>query len=363
MNTSATPSWDPRLTFGVEIELLLATLEPEDRDPHPNDPRQVRGITDPLTDKNAWGVHEYRRAETSRNTIAGTLVKAGISAYRATKLQPSGPRWARLEDWQLVDDSSITEPPEDNPPYVFFRVEIVSPPLYFSEEACQQVRAVIEVLTNNYRIVTPKSAGVHVHVGNESIGFTGPDLRKILATLWTFEPTIDTIHPPWRKGNIWADSLRGHSVFGIKVMETNATLKQTPEMVFMDGSNLTEAQLWLTIMALADTTGERGAYNFRNLRAQPHNIKKTIEFRQHESTLDPDRVYNWIKVCVGLIGFAHRIDVVALKEFLLLHIDDSPEEFTLVNVLKSIGLPPQSLYYSTKRPYLPVSGSTTATSS
>jgi hypothetical protein len=93
--------------------------------------------------------------------------------------------------------------------------------------------------------------------------------------------------------------------------------------------------------------GERGSYNFRNLRGT-NSIKQTIEFRQHESMLDPVAINHWKKLCVGLVDFAHRVPLEILAPFLLLHIDDDLEEFDIVQVLRRIGLPPHMLFYSSK---------------
>jgi hypothetical protein len=160
------PSAEPRLTFGVEIELVLATLGPYDEDPHKHDHRQVKSITDPTA---AWTVVE--RGKKAFNCVAGTLNKANIPAFC------DGRGWnPEMKEWTLADDVTIDEPDIEN--YTFIRVELWSPPLYFTEEACQQVQAVCEVLTNSYRIICPESAGLHVHVGNETNNFSGSALQK-----------------------------------------------------------------------------------------------------------------------------------------------------------------------------------------
>lgn len=321
------------LTFGVEIEFLLATLENGEIDPHENDPREVFGIRAPELESDGWAVHTTPGAGTARNRIADTLNSAGINTYRAVITGN------RIEKWDLKDDATIDEP-NGLEPYGFVRVEIVSPPLYFSEQACQQVKAVIEVLTNNYRLITPESAGLHIHVGNESKGFDESAIRKMLATLWTFEPAIETIHPPWRKDNIFCGSFRD-SILNLGIKDT---AKEKIDF-FLEKSDVFD-DLWESFL------DERDAYNFGNLNNHPQDPKKTIEFRQHESTLDPDRVYHWTKLCVGLVNFAHNTSLDSLRSFLVLHMDDPPEEFTVVKVLTAIGLPPQSLFYSTKKPYV-----------
>ena len=84
-------------------------------------------------------------------------------------------------------------------------VEILSPPLYFTPESIAQVVAVCEVLSNNYRIVS--KGALHIHVGNETKGFSGAAIHKLLATLWTFEPAIETIYPSYRVQNRFCPGL------------------------------------------------------------------------------------------------------------------------------------------------------------
>lgn len=330
------PEAEPRLTFGVEIEFLIATLPQESNDPHEQDPRSVKDFPFDA----AWSVREH--AKGAFKTIANKLCEANIPAFREDE-EPWGVD-VLVRKWTMVDDASV-DAPEDTP-YTFVRCEIRSPPLYFTVEAVKQVQAVCELLTNNYRIICPESAGLHVHVGIENKNFSGSAVQKILASLWTFEPAIESIHPAHRVDNIWCSSVR-----------TQSNLKHLADK--HDGGDSTKALtglleihklvandrlLWSTCIELANTRGERGAYNFRNLQGVS-SMKQTIEFRQHKSTLDPLSVGNWIKLCVGLVDFAHQVPMNILAPFLLMHADDDPEEFQLVHVLKAIGLPPQMLFY------------------
>lgn len=350
-------SVEPRLTFGVEIEFLLATLDEGVEDPHALDPRQVYGIIPPEQGV-GWDGHKPSGDMEAYESIAATLNLANIPTSIA-----HNPLGGQTAHWQVVHEASIDKPADT--PYRFISVELRSPPLYFTTQACQQVRAVCEVLTSMYRVLCPESSGLHVHVGNETHGFDGVALQKILATLWTFEPLLDGIHPAHRLDNSYCSSLRGnsslcHELSGAKVnreagvrvdaregLEAILYKSEDPELQVV----ISDGVLRDWVMGMANARGERGAYNFRNLRRGGDPVKKTIEFRQHEGTLDPGAVEQWIKLCVGIVDFALKVDFEVLSSFLSLHIDDGPEDFDLVRVLKALGLPPQMLFYGAKPLY------------
>jgi hypothetical protein len=95
--------------------------------------------------------------------------------------------------------------------------------------------------------------------------------------------------------------------------------------------------------------GDRPALNLQNLtplaKARP---VKTVEFRQHEMTLDPERVGYWISTCRGLVSaaiHAGRGDKDIFHAFLRQHIDHTPAQFSLPNLLSHFDLVPQAVFY------------------
>lgn len=114
----------PRLTFGVEIDFLLATAKAGtqnshdeytlsyDRDAHPEDPRSIHGLTD-ASRKNA--------AESVREHVAATLRKVGMEAE-------VGRNPKELGAWRINPAQALKAP---NDQYAFFGIEIQSPPYYY----------------------------------------------------------------------------------------------------------------------------------------------------------------------------------------------------------------------------------------
>lgn len=101
----------------------------------------------------------------------------------------------------------------------------------------------------------------------------------------------------------------------------------------------------------------RLAYNVHNLN-ESHIVNgnagngkdfstRTIEFRGHEGTMDPDRIINWINVCVGFVEFADTVDSNLLDQFLQTHVDDtdSYEDYNVIDLLRALGQPTAAEFY------------------
>jgi hypothetical protein len=107
------------------------------------------------------------------------------------------------------------------------------------------------------------------------------------------------------------------------------------------------------------------AYSVRNLGRSPltgreQTSKVTIEFRQHEATLDGDRIAAWVKTVVGLLVFADDCDPFFLTAFVTEYaslMDKGQENpYMIVDLLRDIGLNEPTDYYEATRPDLSVGG-------
>jgi len=329
---------ETHLTFGVEIEFLLATLPAGTEDPHEHDDRQVYGIATPR--RVGWDVRNREPNKKAYRHIAETLHEAGIPVHRDQQSYFFSLEEPKVGEWILKDDITLTEDSIEGYPYELVAVEIVSPPFHFTEDAITQIEAVCETLTNNYRIVY--SGGLHVHVGNKTKGFSGAVLQRLLATLWTFDTALEWIHSRDRVRNKYCVCLRKQSNLQKRLEASGMNNRKVLEEL-LDKRFPTDAALWQYVLNISDNSIERGAYNFRNLNGV--DDKKTIEFRMHESTLDGPAIRNWIQVCVGLVDFA-LINNSLLAPFLLASIDH--DEFDVCKLLKAANMGPQMLYYGAK---------------
>ncbi|TEY75123.1 hypothetical protein BOTCAL_0065g00250 [Botryotinia calthae] len=350
----------PRLTFGVELEIAVGTLRDICQNPTPKDLRRVYGVGrpansaplkhDPRPAKFGESSHAERTYRTKGRfcvyeNIAQTLNCAGFPAIHMEdeKYQKTGYTNEMTSKWVIGTDISIDLPDESI--YDYHKLEIKSPVYYHSEEALSDVKRVWEIIISTYKVITNESMGLHVHVGNGVDAFDGETLRNLWGILWTTEKWIETIHPPHRRNNSFCQSFHRCSNLGREIGEKSL---KDPEGEVLD---------WIltrtppTVRGFLDTICmHSGAYNFVNLQPS-HNvgsIKRTIEFRQHEATLDTERITQWIRVCVGLVKASAVADPAVLDPYLRLLVQTKRERLRVWDILKESGLETPGLYYKTR---------------
>ena len=299
--------------------------------------------------------------------IAETFKAANIPARSATTSSSDSSQDGNdVTCWCMTDDGSLELP--DNSSYSWVRLEVKSPALYVCQSAFEQVAAACEILTTKYRVCPHQSAGLHVHVGKEANGFPITVLRNFMSTIFTFEDRIEKIHPKHRvEDNHYALPLRTNSILAERLnaqgglVQGESKTQLGLELLLKAGDEkadplalVNNARTRDVLLDLVDAPSGQGrlAYNLRSLKFSTWmpNKKETIEFRQHESTVEAERVLHWIKLCVSLVEFARTIPFQVLEPFLQAHIDDSAEDFSIVQLLKAIGLPSQMLFYGMSLP-------------
>jgi len=287
-----------RLTFGVEFEFLIANLNKGEQDPSPEDGRKVYGIDtdDDLDAKIEAGTYtddyygkkalQKAKLDCTLRHIVNTLNGAGIVAELALDRLDENWKPEPPKGWLVKTDTRM-EPPKDTP-YSWQKIEVITPAYYFSSQAIDTVKSVCEILTNAYRLNCNESTGLHVHVGNGTQAYRFETLRNLYAVLWTFEPVIKKIHPAYRtETNTFCHCLRD----GKMALD----LSKLDEPVEIAGLN--KILNMKTNQEIYDTTGLSGrgsAYNMNNViqalkPGKQEVTKNTFEFRQHVSTLDPER--------------------------------------------------------------------------
>lgn len=334
------------LTFGVEFEFALAVLRPEDKDKNPTDPRPVH-----LTGK--YSPYNVLANESVYQRIAWALQNAGIDAAPLTVAEDgnsevplipdaSGPHsLLKYDKWGIKEDGSIQAPDAS---YYYYPIELVSPPLYMTEGSISDVRNVCETIPSNFRVNSNQSCGLHVHVGDGVNGFDLPTLKSLLAMLWIFEPQIETIHPQHRLESHFASGLYGNTYLSMLSMHGSQG-KRLPGLDIIYAVD--SINKLLELLSAVAVRRYRGAYNFAP-QTRPfgeYDLKRTIEFRQHEATLDADRVENWIRVCEGIMRYAKNTPFANVERFCRANADRSIEKFTLRHFLVELGLRNQALYY------------------
>jgi hypothetical protein len=183
------------------------------------------------------------------------------------------------EHWKLMSDSSIACHINRPDCHAF---ELVSPILR-GPSGLEECRTVLAGIARVGSIKVNKSMGFHVHVDVASVSRKG--LICICQNFLKYEQVMDAFMPPSRRSNNYCKSNK-NAVRG-------ATNKQRHEAL---------AQC-RTIKELCDIMnpgpGERYyKLNLQNLKTGRQN---TIEFRQHSSSVSPEKVLNWIRFCVSFV--------------------------------------------------------------
>jgi len=326
------PEGKPELTFGIEIEFVVATAPVNEIDPQPELWGQIFEMHDRghYTNERLVGSH-----------ICKTLNRYGIPAELHNGI--FGWKPANSSAWRVRRDASIRAP-EPGLIYEWQDIEINSPAFLFSVAALNQVRKVCSILNREYRINCNRSCGLHVHVGNAMTGFSYEVIRNLMATIWTFEPQIDMLHPLHRLNNNTCPGFRGKSQLAKRPQVQGDPKKGLEILLSEDLKNFNRLKD-LTDPVIDNnyfSGGTRLGYHLGDPCALlgPDNwegLKRTIEFRQHKSTLNGGAVAEWIEFCIRLVEFADDVSPELLYPWLRVHVGETPEQYSLAQVCIKIG--------------------------
>lgn len=189
------------------------------------------------------------------------------------------------DHWKLVPDGSITcniSQPDCN------RFEVVSPPLR-SGGGLSQVNKILRGLSGeNVRV--NKSCGFHCHVDVSK--YSHRQIVKICQQFIKYEDAMDAFMPKSRRtGSNESD----------RYFQSNArAVKDQARSSYMSGiwaahnllSNCSD------IEELANVMNQNGRYYKLNLQNLKNGRQPTIEFRQHSSTTNYEKVSAWVRFCV-----------------------------------------------------------------
>ncbi|KAI8958657.1 putative amidoligase enzyme-domain-containing protein [Daldinia sp. FL1419] len=425
-----------KLSFGIELEFYIAWRAAAFNGtvPTPPGPRSGPGA----------GPLVIRARRPKGNDIIYTLASiideafpspAGTVASSGGGGSGNGEGLGRLmhyQRWAVEPDSTLDTLPQEledqtNQYFGWAGVELVSPALWATQEAFEEVRKVCEFLQKRFWMVSDPQAGFHIHVGSGSAWPPLNSLRQIAALIYAADPILAQSHPPHRRNNIWCTSIRLYSnlSFGLRRLSTEdrpipgrledeeerpvyatgytriAELPQNPfrhilsntkpasngldrsknqfpprpsESVYhidnevariirlSHGPFIKEAQQtsayepipMMTAVAqilqspnmgaIAGLLGvgeRRGAYNFWQL---DRDVKRTIEFRQAASTVDPVEVIAYTRIAIRLFEFGASASPEELLKVILdcEMAEEEPAWFDLYDLLHELDLLPEA---------------------
>ncbi|CAD6447130.1 b08c9a71-108c-486b-86c2-53296ade42aa [Sclerotinia trifoliorum] len=306
---------ETRLTFGVEIEYLLATVHPVHPSPDPRDPREYDGKKLATVDDVNLDILEKLKAND---------VPASMLWTSATRALPSD---EELEaNWLLKNDATVLGLVRIHPYYREFGMEMSSPPYYYDEASREVIRLVLKTLRKNYLVRVNSTTGLHVHVGNEYDGFTFHVLRNLVAILYTYERQIRLILP--------AERVQGLQQKFCRPFPWGSFGQANPDITRLDFLNHILSSENYEQLIIDFTTGS----------------KRTIEFRLHQGTLDPDAILHFIHLCIKLTEKACLTKnqdalIERLRNDVEKPIGLGDQECSTVDMLMWLGCPAQAYYY------------------
>jgi hypothetical protein len=235
-----------------------------------------------------------------------TPMKA-VEALRAVGIDV---QWARYTHdvtthWKIVTDASVT----GRGTGVGTGLELVSPILRGVaglELASKALKALFEAGAR-----VNKTCGIHVHVGMD--GLNGDKLIKVIDLYTANQGAIDTILASSRHSNSYCYKYQGMNIQGQDIVRLLSALKDA------------DTEEKTRIVRSQTATAPR--YRVINLVA--YSKYGTFEFRQHQGTLNGEKLTSWIIFILALIEKAVALDDASVDfgslDALLANIDVSDE--------------------------------------
>jgi hypothetical protein len=150
-------------------------------------------------------------------------------------------------------------------------------------EGIEKAEKVIRALSD-FGCTVSKRCGFHVHIGAKETAdnsFPLATMKRLVNIYAAFEPVIDSLMPPSRRGS------------------NNTYCKS------MTSISLTAVNAAATSEALNHAMGRQD--RFHKLNVFPAWARhKTVEFRQHSGTMEPSKVRYWILTCLRMMAAARN---------------------------------------------------------
>lgn len=219
----------------------------------------------------------------------------------------------------------------------YMGIEVKSPVLQLTYVDLDQIREVLKAIKYSVVPYVNRSCGLHVHVGNGAGAFTFSTQHKLAALLLGFERQIATLHPPHRQHSFYCRPLsQGH------VGRPLTPMKHVERLYDVHSTH--------DLIVAVNPGSKYFAVNFRYLNPSFQLPFRTVEFRQHEATLDGDEIIDWIYIVTFLVCKAHSIGFVALEQLLRANVDNT--DLTIHEVLNKLGASTLSRKVKTVHPYI-----------
>lgn len=179
--------------------------------------------------------------------------------------------------WKLVSDASI-ECNRTNPNCS--RFELVSPVLH-SGEGARELHKVLKAAKDAGSIVVNKSMGFHVHISVE--GLKLEQIKNVCLNFCKYEAIIDTLMPLSRRDQTFCQSNSGSIPLSGNGKKHNAIASCR------------------TLKDLCNLMNPQGRYYKMNMQNLKEKRQPTLEFRQHSSTSNYEKIISWVRFCMAMV--------------------------------------------------------------
>ena len=175
-----------------------------------------------------------------------------------------------LRGWRVVRDGSVSN-----------GAEVVSPVLK-GEQGLAELKQICDAL-KAAGFTAQRTCGMHVHVGARE--FSVGQLSNVCRSMLNNEAHFDSIVAPSRRlnNNHYCQSHRGYSV------PNRATTVSGLAREFNGG--------W-------DSQRHYTPFRYRKLNLQSYACHGTLEFRQHQGTVESERAVAWVRLVTGFFAAA-----------------------------------------------------------
>ena len=236
--------------------------------------------------------------------------------------------------WTIDTDDSI-DTDLDNP-YIIdadhFGLELKTPAYLWKDQkwALNEVKRAVNLLDDKFALFTNNTCGLHVHVGNGTSSLPLHVLKSLATLVTVFEGQFESVHPDHRIGNIHCRSPQANF--------KRWRLTDVAEQIW-GADNVEELVEYMSSCSYIEDRAF--AYNFSNL-VNDKEIN-TVEFRQHEATLNPQVISAWTLLVCHVVEKCYEFSQVDLQNFVAKHINDST--YSMIQLLLDLDLLYLADYY------------------
>ncbi|KAK8091003.1 hypothetical protein PG994_000508 [Apiospora phragmitis] len=226
-----------RLSFGVEFEFMIPVVLEEERDGTNIDDELLPALNviplAPGEDKDGRSRTKYDYSIDPRadlfvrdwveEQLRATLMDLGVPVIGDDgTLRNADPKAENVSSdreywgWKIINNSSVKIPEPVNAAYQggkprWVGLELISPAYWATPKSLGEIRRVVGALSSKLRVLTPGTAGLHVHVSRGKGSFSLGELKRLAGLCYAAAPLLSQLHPESRHENDYCQNNRFYS--------------------------------------------------------------------------------------------------------------------------------------------------------